>query len=239
VTAWGAPTSRNPGRSGTTSKEPPQATEDPERKLMSENSSSVRSSSARRATSFGQSRPPCPRARSAPAQGGSGEPDPACCRRRGRRRLTVARDKRGIASVTAFQRWRHRYQPTRRADGASTSKPARGRTSRARSTVKARPADSSPAHADVNGSGGGQAHEPSEDHGVLLPAGSALVNGTDSADSSEVGDAVAEGAAAVLASSGSAGAGESQLRSPVRALLRASPGLVSSRRTWRRRRFRY
>jgi transcription termination factor Rho len=88
------------------------------------------------------------------------------------------------------------------ADGASTSKPARGRTSRARSTVKARPADSSPAHADVNGSGGGQAHEPSEDHGVSLPAGSALVNGTDSEDSSEVGDAVAEGAAAVLASSG-------------------------------------
>ncbi len=30
----------------------------------------------------------------------------------------------------------------------------------------------------------------------------------------------------------SAGAGESQLRPPVRALLRASPGLVSSRRTW-------
>ncbi|MGD0285340.1 MAG: transcription termination factor Rho [Acidimicrobiales bacterium] len=88
------------------------------------------------------------------------------------------------------------------ADGASTSKPARGRTSRARSTVKARPADSSPAHAEVNGSGGGQAHELSEGNGVSTPAGSAFLYGSDSADSTEVGDAVAEGAAAVLASSG-------------------------------------
>jgi transcription termination factor Rho len=88
------------------------------------------------------------------------------------------------------------------ADGASTSKPARGRTSRARSTVKARPADSSPAHAEVNGSGGGQAHELSEGHGDSTPAGSAFLNGSDSGDSTEVGDAVAEGAAAVLASSG-------------------------------------
>ena len=88
------------------------------------------------------------------------------------------------------------------ADGASTSKPARGRTSRARSTVKARPADSSPAHAEVNGSGGGQAHELSEGNGVSTPAGSAFLYGSDSADSTEVGDAIAEGAAAVLASSG-------------------------------------
>ena len=50
------------------------------------------------------------------------------------------------------------------ADGASTSKPARGRTSRARSTVKTRPTESSPAHAEVNGSGGVQAHELGEGH---------------------------------------------------------------------------
>jgi len=42
------------------------------------------------------------------------------------------------------------------ADGASASKPARARTSRARSAVKTRAADSSPVHAEVNGNGGGK-----------------------------------------------------------------------------------
>ena len=88
------------------------------------------------------------------------------------------------------------------ADGASTSKPARARTSRARSAVKTRAADSSPVHAEVNGNGGGQAYEPSDDHRASSSPASALVNGSDPAESRDVVDAVANGAAAVLASPG-------------------------------------
>src|ERR1035441_8230980 len=188
---------------GTTSKEPPQATEDPERKLMSEEQleRSIlerKASDELRAIAAAMSLEPDSeqhvtklvnqilRAAGVEVEGASQLPATSAA-------SLQSPPSNGGATDTS--------QPDG-ADGASTSKPARGRTSRARSTVKARPADSSPAHADVNGSGGGQAHEPSEDHGVLLPAGSALVNGTDSADSSEVGDAVAGGAAAGLASSG-------------------------------------
>jgi len=88
------------------------------------------------------------------------------------------------------------------ADGASASKPARARTSRARSAVKTRAADSSPVHAEVNGNGGGQAYEPSDDHRASSSPASALVNGSDPAESRDVVDAVANGAAAVLASPG-------------------------------------
>ncbi len=87
-------------------------------------------------------------------------------------------------------------------DGASASKPARGRTSRARSTVKTRSADSSPAHAEVNGNGGGQARELGEGQDDSSSPGSALGNGSGSADPTDVADAVAEGAAALLAGSG-------------------------------------
>ena len=88
------------------------------------------------------------------------------------------------------------------ADGASASKPARARTSRARSAVKTRAADSSPVHAEVNGNGGGQVYEPSDDHRASSSPASALVNGSDPAESRDVVDAVANGAAAVLASPG-------------------------------------
>jgi transcription termination factor Rho len=88
------------------------------------------------------------------------------------------------------------------ADGASASKPARARTSRARSAVKTRAADSSPVHAEVNANGGGQAYEPSDDHRASSSPASALVNGSDPAESRDVVDAVANGAAAVLASPG-------------------------------------
>ena len=88
------------------------------------------------------------------------------------------------------------------ADGASASKPARARTSRARSAVKTRAADSSPVHAEVNGNGGGQAYEPSDDHRASSSPASALVNGSDPAESRDVVDAAANGAAAVLASPG-------------------------------------
>ncbi|MGD0985547.1 MAG: transcription termination factor Rho [Acidimicrobiales bacterium] len=87
------------------------------------------------------------------------------------------------------------------ADGASASKPARGRTSRAR-TAKTRSTESAPDHAEVNGSGGVQAHELGEGHNDSPAAGSALVNGSDSESSTEERDAVAKGAAAVLAGSG-------------------------------------
>ncbi len=86
-------------------------------------------------------------------------------------------------------------------DGASSAKPARGRTSRARSTVKTRSRESSPARAEVNGNAGGQAHELAEGHEDLTPADPGLVNGSDSADLARDRDAVAEGAAAVLAGS--------------------------------------
>ncbi len=92
--------------------------------------------------------------------------------------------------------------PAAGTGGASDPKPARGRTSRARSAVKTRSADSLSAHGEVNGSRGGQAHELGESHDDSSPAGSALLNGSDPAGSTEVGDAVAEGAAAVLAGSG-------------------------------------
>ena len=87
------------------------------------------------------------------------------------------------------------------ADGASASKPARGRTSRAR-TAKTRSTESAPDRAEVNGSGGVQAHELGEGHNDSPAAGSALVNGSDSESSTEDRDAVVEGAAAVLAGSG-------------------------------------
>ncbi len=87
------------------------------------------------------------------------------------------------------------------ADGASASKSARGRTSRARSTVKAGSADSLPAHAEVNANGGGPAQELGEGRDGSLAAGSALGNGKDSAASTDSADAVAEGAAAILAGS--------------------------------------
>jgi len=87
------------------------------------------------------------------------------------------------------------------ADGVSASKSARGRTSRARSTVKAGSADSLSAHAEVNGSGGGPAQELGEGRDGSLTAGSALGGGNDSAASTDSADAVAEGAAAVLAGS--------------------------------------
>ncbi|MFZ2057100.1 MAG: transcription termination factor Rho [Acidimicrobiales bacterium] len=87
------------------------------------------------------------------------------------------------------------------ADGASAPKSARGRTSRARSTVKAASADSLPAHAEVNDSGGGSAQELGEGRDGSLATGSALGGGNDSAASTDSADAVAEGAAAILAGS--------------------------------------
>ena len=90
--------------------------------------------------------------------------------------------------------------PEDTADGASAPKPARGRTAKARATVKTRAADTAAAHAEGNGSGGGQPHEPSDGNGASAPP--VLVNGSDSGEASDVGDAVAEGAAAVLARSG-------------------------------------
>jgi len=85
-------------------------------------------------------------------------------------------------------------------EDVSASKPARGRTSRAR-TVKTRSADSTPDHAEVNGSGGGQARKPGESIDDVPSQSSALVSGNDPEDPAEGGDAVAEGAAAVLAGS--------------------------------------
>jgi transcription termination factor Rho len=90
-------------------------------------------------------------------------------------------------------------QPTE-DDGASASKPARGRTSKAR-TMKTRSEDLVPDHTEVNGSGGVQARELDSGHDAP-PAGSVLVNGSDSRAPGESGDAVVEGAAAVLAGSG-------------------------------------
>jgi transcription termination factor Rho len=86
-------------------------------------------------------------------------------------------------------------------DGASTPKSARGRTSRARSTVKAGSADPLPARAEVNGSGGGPAQELGEGRDGSPAAGPALGGGNDSAASTDSADAVAEGAAAILAGS--------------------------------------
>jgi transcription termination factor Rho len=86
------------------------------------------------------------------------------------------------------------------ATGVSASKPTRGRTSRAR-TIKPRSADATPDHADVNGSGGGQAHEPGESISDVPSQSSAPVNGNVPEGPAEGGDAVSEGAAALLAGS--------------------------------------
>jgi transcription termination factor Rho len=88
--------------------------------------------------------------------------------------------------------------PVADAEDASASKPARGRTSRAR-TVKPRSSDVTPDHAEVNGSGGGQAHGQGGSIDEVPSQSTVAVNGNDAQGPGE--DAVAQGAAAVLAGS--------------------------------------
>ena len=91
--------------------------------------------------------------------------------------------------------------PATAAAGASASKPARGRTSRARTTVKADSADSAPTNVDVKGTSAGSAHRRAEVRDDSLPAALLGINGSSSAASADATSAVAEGAAAVLAGS--------------------------------------
>ena len=86
---------------------------------------------------------------------------------------------------------------------AAGSKPARGRTSRARSTAKG---DAS-AKAGSNGTVGDSEHSATDGHDGEKPTAPASVNGSSSSASSEVDNAVAEAAAAILASSDAERAG--------------------------------
>ena len=116
--------------------------------------------------------------------------------------------------------------PEDKAESDSASKPARGRTSRARATVKTRAADPAQVHSEGNGSGGGQPHGPSDGNGAALPP--ALVNGSDSREPSDGSDAVAEGAAAVLARSGFGRSGDPASASAGLSELTSAAGAVAS-----------
>ena len=115
------------------------------------------------------------------------------------------------------------------AEDVSASKPARARTSRAR-TVKTRSADSTPDHAEVNGSGGGQARKPGESIDDVPSQSSALVSGNDPEGPAEGGDTVAGRARQRSWRAASVGAAVRRLRA-LRPVAQVIHGPVSSRRT--------